>query len=545
MGPLKPFAGSLDLVGAVREAYRSGQEDEALEPIVAASTAGRPAGRFRNGDSVIFYDVRGEREVELSLSLTASRFPHFERGARPRVRLATMISYARTLEAEVAFPPQEKIENTLTEVVTKAGIGVAKVAESEKAVHVGYFLNGKYDGLFAGESRHIVPSPAGVSSYASTPGMSAQAVAAEVGARLRDGGSGLVIANLANVDVVGHIENQASALEAVEAVDAALGQVADACREARAALVVTADHGTVEEWLYPDGTINTGHTKNPVPFLLADFSGEFAGAEVRGGGELADIAPSILYLLGIDLPPQMTGRALITGGRPGPGPERPVVLLILDGWGLRDDHRGNLISEARTPRFDALWSGCPHASLRSSGEAVGMPPGTVGNSEAGHLHLGAGRRVLSDRVRIDAAIADGSFFENPALAAAMDSAKFNGRALHLLGIVSHYSSHGTIDHLFALLEMARRRGLENVFIHGLIGRRGERPESGAIYVEKVIARAREIGCGELVTVMGRHWALDREENWDRIEKCYRALVRGEGSRVRRTAGPGARRGEKR
>ncbi|NWG32628.1 MAG: phosphoglycerate mutase (2,3-diphosphoglycerate-independent), partial [Rhodocyclaceae bacterium] len=159
-----------------------------------------------------------------------------------------------------------------------------------------------------------------------------------------------------------------------------------------------------------------------------------------------------------------------------------------------------------------------------SGLAVGMPAGSVGNSECGHLHIGAGRVVPSDRVRIDEAIRTGSFFENPVFRWAMEPAKNAGCALHLLGIVSFYSSHGPLDYLLALMEMARREGVREVYIHGLLGRRGERPESGAIYVGKVEDRARELGLGEVVTIMGRYWAMDREENWDRIEKAYRALV---------------------
>jgi 2,3-bisphosphoglycerate-independent phosphoglycerate mutase len=135
-------------------------------------------------------------------------------------------------------------------------------------------------------------------------------------------------------------------------------------------------------------------------------------------------------------------------------------------------------------------------------------------------------------VRIDKAIKDGRFFQNEAFLWAMEQASQSSRALHLLGIVSHYSSHGTIDHLFALLELARRQGVPQVFIHCLIGRRGEKPESGAIYVQKVEEKCRSLGLGEVVTVIGRFWALDREENWDRVEKTYRALVYGEGTPVR-------------
>jgi 2,3-bisphosphoglycerate-independent phosphoglycerate mutase len=169
--------------------------------------------------------------------------------------------------------------------------------------------------------------------------------------------------------------------------------------------------------------------------------------------------------------------------------------------------------------------------LEAAGAAVGMPAKTVGNSEAGHLHLGAGRRILLDRVKIDRAIEDGSFFRNPQFLGAMAEAKKKSHPLHLMGIISHYSSHGTLDHLFALMRMAKEQGLAEVYIHGFIGRRGEKPESGAIYVEKVAETGKELGLGEVVTVMGRHWSLDREHNWDRIEKAYRALVQGLGTRV--------------
>jgi 2,3-bisphosphoglycerate-independent phosphoglycerate mutase len=134
-------------------------------------------------------------------------------------------------------------------------------------------------------------------------------------------------------------------------------------------------------------------------------------------------------------------------------------------------------------------------------------------------------------VRIDRAIEEGSFFKNPEFLGAAAEARRKGRALHLMGIISHYSSHGTLDHLFALLRLAKKEAVPEVYVHGFIGRRGEKPESGAIYVEKVEETARELGLGEVVTVMGRYWPLDREHNWDRVEKAYRALVQGEGLRV--------------
>ena len=160
---------------------------------------------------------------------------------------------------------------------------------------------------------------------------------------------------------------------------------------------------------------------------------------------------------------------------------------------------------------------------------MGLPEGAVGNSEAGHLHIGAGRRIYSDRVKIDRAIADGSFFRNEAFLRTVRTARATGTPLHLMGIVSFFSSHGSINHLFALMELARREGIRDLYIHAMLGRRGEMPESGAHYVGSIEQRALEIGLGKAVSVIGRYWSMDREENWDRIAKTYRMLVAGEGT----------------
>jgi len=157
-----------------------------------------------------------------------------------------------------------------------------------------------------------------------------------------------------------------------------------------------------------------------------------------------------------------------------------------------------------------------------------MPSGTVGNSESGHLHLGCGRKIYADRYRIDKSLKDGLFDTNEAFLWAIDQAVREKKPLHLLGIVSFYSSHGSLDHLFGLMEAAKKRGVEKLYLHALLGRRGERPEAGARYISDVDKKCKELGLGEVATVIGRFWALDREENWDRIEKTYRALVNGEG-----------------
>jgi 2,3-bisphosphoglycerate-independent phosphoglycerate mutase len=515
---------------AVRAAYREGQEDEALEPLVACRPPGSPVGRMKNGEYVIFYDIRGEREVELTRTLTEKDFPHLAVKPDTLLHFVTMIEYHSSLKARVAFPPEGRIRNTLAEVLSDAGLRFLKLSESEKAVHISYFMNGKNEKPFPGEERIVLPSPE-AGTYARFPEMAAAEVTGVLGDNLGREELRFFAVNLANVDVVGHLEDEKAVCRAVECVDSELGRIIDFCREHRITLLVTADHGTVEEWLYPDGAINTGHTKNMVPFIAADFSG--GGEErlsLRGEGELADVAPTVLQLLGLEAPEEMTGRSLIEGDIP--RRERRVLLLILDGWGMREEEEGNLICASSTPCFDGAWETWPRSLLHASGEAVGMPAGTVGNSESGHLHLGAGRRILLDRVKIDASVRDGSFFENKAFLWAMNRAREESKPLHLLGIVSFYSSHGTIEHLEALLDMASRQGLKEVYVHCLLGRRGEKPESGSIYVQEVEKMCRRFDVGRVVTIMGRYWALDREENWHLVEKAYRALVHGEGRQVK-------------
>jgi len=526
-----PLPLSAAMSAAVRRAFAEGQEDETLEPFVLADAEGRPLGRIAAGDALIFYDVRGEREVSLTRAMTAPGWPHFP--VRPMdLAFVTLIEYGPGLKVRTAFPPETRLRNTLTEVLGRAGFRVRKISESEKASHLSYFFNGKSDETFPGEERVVVPSP-DVAQFAERPEMNAERVTEGALAWLAEDGPQLIIANLANVDEVGHLDDRAAVCRAVETVDSALGRIAAAARRAKATLLVTADHGTVEEWLYPDGTVNTGHTRNPVPFLLVDFSASGEdGWDVRPAGELADIAPTVLELAGVAKPAEMTGRTLIVGRPADAGRRTKIVLLILDGWGHREDRYGNMILEAGAPHFAALSGSFPFSTLAAAGESVGLPEGTVGNSEAGHLHLGAGRRVALERLRVDRAIADGTFFRNDAFRWAVEEARRNGAALHLMGIVSHYSSHGTLDHLFALLRLAKKADLERVFIHSFIGRRNELPASGAHYIEKVEQLCRELGVGQVATVMGRYWSLARAGHWDRIEKAYRALIYGEGRDVR-------------
>ncbi|MCL1926653.1 MAG: 2,3-bisphosphoglycerate-independent phosphoglycerate mutase [Syntrophorhabdaceae bacterium] len=209
--------------------------------------------------------------------------------------------------------------------------------------------------------------------------------------------------------------------------------------------------------------------------------------------------------------------------------KRPfVALIIMDGWGYRAEKEGNAVASARTPFFDHLWSKFPRTLIHASEERVGLPTGQMGNSEVGHLNIGAGRVVYQDIARITKSIREGDFFRNPALLAAMEAARESDRALHLFGLLSDGGVHSLHTHLYALLRMAKECRVRRVFIHPFFDGRDTPPRSGIDHLKALLAETDKAGVGEVATVIGRYYAMDRDNRWDRIERAYKAMVRGEG-----------------
>ena len=206
--------------------------------------------------------------------------------------------------------------------------------------------------------------------------------------------------------------------------------------------------------------------------------------------------------------------------------KKPTVLMILDGYGLRDKTEGNAVALANTPVMDKLMAEYPFVKGNASGLSVGLPDGQMGNSEVGHMNMGAGRIIYQELTKITKSIEDGEFFENKALLAACENVKKNDSALHLMGLVSDGGVHSHITHIYGILELAKRQGIEKVYVHCFLDGRDTPPASGKEYVEQLEAKMKEIGVGEVASVSGRYYAMDR---WDRVEKAYKALVAGEGN----------------
>ncbi|HEY2026959.1 MAG TPA: 2,3-bisphosphoglycerate-independent phosphoglycerate mutase [Gemmatimonadaceae bacterium] len=303
---------AVDPVQLVREAYERGETDEFVTPTTIADDSGSPLAPMRDGDAVICFNYRSDRMRQIVRALVQPDFHDFDAGHRPRVTVATMTQYDKVFDAwgvRVAFPPQS-MANIVGEVVSASGLTNLRTAETEKYAHVTYFFNGGIEAPFPGEDRRLVPSQR-VATYDLAPEMSAYGITDVLCDAITRKEHDFILCNYANADMVGHTGSIPATLKAVETVDACLGRVIPAAAAAGTRLLITADHGNCEMMIDPEtGGPHTAHTTNPVPFLVVD-DGETH--RLRDGGALCDVGPTILGLLGIEQPREMTGRDLRLG----------------------------------------------------------------------------------------------------------------------------------------------------------------------------------------------------------------------------------------
>ncbi len=296
-----------DPVAAIRKSYERGVTDEFVEPVVVTRADGQPVATIQDGDSVVFFNFRADRARQLTSALAVPGFDDFPTPQRPHTHFVCFAVYDKTYPLPVAFPPTQP-NNILAEVFAALGVRNYRMAETEKYAHVTYFFNGGTEREFPSERRLLVPSPK-VATYDLVPEMSAFKITDKVLRAIEERETDVFIVNFANPDMVGHTGNLAKTVEAVQYVDTCLGWITKALRTARGRCLITADHGNCEQMIDPrTGQPHTAHTTNPVPFHLVDEASR--GLRLREDGALEDVAPTILGLLGLDQPAEMTGRDL-------------------------------------------------------------------------------------------------------------------------------------------------------------------------------------------------------------------------------------------
>ena len=509
------------LARAVEAAYAQGQTDYSLEPMARADAEGRPVGKIKDGDSVIFCCRRGEREIELTEAFTDPDFDKFERTYMGGLDFVIMTMYHEKFKhLPIAFAP-EKVQKPLAQVISEAGLRQFHCAESEKYAHVTFFFNGGENQPFPGETDVRVPSPKGI-PFDQKPELSLPEVAEKVMAAA-DEGYDFILTNFANGDVIGHTANKEAKLTACHVISETVGRVAEYAREKGYLVAVTADHGNIETLYTEAGKPHVAHTTNLVPFILLDP--EKREVKLRDG-MLGDVAPTVLDLMGLEQPAEMSGKSLVEAGNVH---GRKVMLIILDGWGYGSRDENDAIWLADTKAWDALLAAWPNSRLQASGEQVGLQAGKPGNSEAGHSNLGAGRVVAQDDVRMDHAIQSGEFRKNPVFLEAIRRARETGHDLHLIAYLTHKSSHGCIDYPLMLTEMAE--GV-TVWLHIIFDGRSTAPGSAPELLKELEGRLEEIGRGQIVDGVGRGIALDRDGNYEKVRRAYECMVLGKGTQYR-------------
>lgn len=517
-----PNAGGEALAKAVEAVYERGETDYSLKPLNLVDEDGKALGLIKAGDSVIFCCRRGERETELTDAFTEPDFSGFEREELKPLDFVILTMYSEKYTyLPVAFAPS-KVHNTLAQTISKAGKTQLHCAESEKFAHVTFFFNGGEAKPIEGETDIKIQSLKGI-PFERKPEMRLPDVADEVIKGLVSGYD-FIITNFANGDVIGHTSNCEAKVAAAEAVSRSLGVVLEAAKREGYTVLVTADHGNLEVMRTKEGKPHVAHTTNLVYCAALSPNAKVVKAE----GKLADVAPTVLSSMGLDKPDDMTGSPLFEFEKPA-----KTLLIVLDGWGKGEENDDNPIFLADTPVWDALIADNPTVLLRASGDAVGLEPVKAGNSEAGHINLGAGRVILQDDVRLDAAMRDGSFGKNPAFVTALENARERGGALHLIGLLTKKSSHGSMDYPLALLGMAKERGFENVCVHIIFDGRSTEPGSAPALLRDFGSIMEEKGVGCMVSGVGRGVALDRDRNWDKVKCAYNSMVLGIGQAYRK------------
>lgn len=539
------------VIDQVERLYGEGHADEMMPPIVKSGPDGAPLGRIGDGQPVFFFNFRTDRTQRILRAFAGAKdLPGSFRKRPARPVIFTMLDYsANTKPYTKGFViPREGLRQTLMEILDGQGVSIFSTAETEKAPHVTSFFAGLREEPFPRQIIKIVSSPRDVATYDQKPAMNAKGVAdaalefvtatehyqVEPDRRVRLSPDRFVLVNFANGDMVGHT-NLEAAKKAVAAVDRELERLVPALLKAGYVVLITADHGSAEQMLDENGGAFTAHSANPVRLMMIDPHGR--SAEFREDMALRHLAPTIMETMGMKGKiPQSWEKGLFVrslAAAPRNAPRRAAV-IVLDGWGVNPDPSapGDAI-RGNAPYYESLVGENPHVLLNAAGDEVGLRPlsrydgkPTASNSEVGHFNMAAGRKEKQSIVKIDELIErDGAFSTRAkALWEAIRQAKDKGEPLHLLGLTSEGEVHSSLWHLEAILRTAAKAGLSQVYVHSFLDGRDTPPRSGADFLRQVQRVMDEVGVGEIVTAVGRFYAMDRDDRWERIQTAYDALM---------------------
>lgn len=518
---------SQQMAEAVCRSYQNGEDDYNMKPIVLVDSLRKPIGTIQDGDSVIFCCKRGEREIQLTDCFVEPEFNYFERKRFDNLFFAIFTLYHYKyldLNVPVVFQPSP-IHETLGYVIAQNHLSQLHIAESEKFAHVTFFFNGGMNIRYQDEEDIKIPSPKGI-PFEKIPQLSLPQITDALVVAIKKGIYNFIVANFANGDVIGHTSNFQAKISCAREVDRHLKQVVEVALENDYTVIITADHGILETGFKENGKPNVSHTTVPVPFILVDPKQKKLKLNL---GRLANIASTILKIMGLKIP---KGFEVSLFAEEPIHTNKKLLLIILDGWGIGKEDQGNPICVAQTPFLISLMKNYSSTTLRASGEDVGLLAGKPGNSEAGHINIGAGRVVIQDDVIIQKSIEDDSFNRNPVLVEAMKRLRKAKGNLHLIGLLSEKSSHGNRQYILKTVEMAKNHGFDKVFIHLILDGRSTEPGSAPEMILNFGDSLRSLGLGTICTVMGRGIALDRSQDYvGKTKLAYDALVYGIGKHV--------------
>ncbi len=488
---------------------------------------GSYAGEVKDADALLFCLRRGDRQAQIVEAITDRDFSQFTTRPLSALSFVSLVQYQQKFAHLKSLFPTIRPKDTLGEVVSRNGLKQLRIAESEKFSHVTYFFNGRNTQAFEGEERIVEKSPRS-SDFADNPGTRTWSVAQRASAAMDQGKHDFILVNLAAGDIIGHMDDWELNVRCAEEVDKALGLICEGALANGYAVVVTADHGLLEVSRHEDGTPSLEHTLSKVLFSVYGVEAKLSTDTGERECTLADVAPTVLRIMGLEKPSDMTGKSLLEV----PADPHRCILVVMDGWGLgKDDPKLNPIIAAKTPWYDRMTSSGSFIALTASGLSVGLPEGRSGNSETGHLTLGCGRVIPQDELRISTAMRNGGMESNQELEQIVRRLIADGTTAHVVLMLSDKSSHGNMSEGVVIVKQLESKGIQGIRIHLVLDGRSTPVHGAPALLETLQRMLGSDSTAVVASAVGRGYMLDRSGNYnDTTKRAYDGMVLGVGDR---------------